>query len=696
MYFIPRENVVDEVLIPALKSARSVDCMAGFFSSHSFAEIAPGLATFLARSAEPLRLIISPYLSPDDQEAMRLGVSNPETVASAAILDAIPSAGDLANHTLRCLAWLIRANRLEIRIALIRGALFHPKVWIFKCDSDRAALHGSSNMTRDGLTRNREQVTLSRSWCGAESVFHIDRLQKEFEEIWSGDDADCVIVDLPRAIREKLLREFSGGQAPTEADCRKLWRKAHGLPEMEPGEATDFIQSLAIPDSIEYRSGPYGHQGRAVDAWKQSGWRGILEMATGSGKTISAMIGASLLQQEVDSLFIVIAAPYRPLIEQWCGEVEPFGVRPANLTLLSGSAARDGKVRELGRKLRMGLSKTEVVLVSTDTLCTADFIGSVMAVRAKKLLIADECHNLGAAGFVSNPPECFDFRLGLSATPIRQYDEEGTEALFEYFGPVCFQFTLEDAIGVCLTPYDYHIHFVELSRSEMDEWVRLSDEISKLAWKLETKAKDSHLDNLLRQRRLVLETAAAKLATLKLLLSSECDDTLGFTLIYATDKDPAQLERVNAILQEKGILFRQLTYEETVDRKKTAEILSAFQAGEIKVLTAKRVLDEGVNIPQIKRAYILASTTVRRQWIQRRGRLLRTCRQIGKTHAEIHDFVALPPGGTGSLDSDARRIVKSELDRVWEFTRLCRNGADDQGPYQAVRRLQEMLGAEGG
>ena len=690
MYLVPRDNVVDGVLIPAFKTARSVDCMVGFFSSHSFAEIAAGLATFLGNATEPLRLIISPYLSPADQQAMRLGVSSAESMASALILDVTPSADELANHTLRCLAWLIRTNRLEIRIALMKNALFHPKVWIFQCDADRAALHGSSNMTRDGLTRNREQMTLSRSWRGEESIFHIDLLQKDFEEIWSGSDESCVVFDLPRAIREKLLREYSAGQAPTEADCRKLWRKAQGLPEMEPEETLERRQVLTIPDSIEYRTGPYAHQGRAVDAWRQSGWRGVLEMATGSGKTISAMIGATLLQEEVESLFIVIAAPYRPLIEQWCGEVEPFGVRPVNLTLLSGSAARDGKIRELGRKLRMGLAKTEIVLVSTDTLCTPEFISSVSSVDAKKLLIADECHNLGAQGFVSNPPESFDFRLGLSATPIRQYDEEGTEALFEYFGPVCFQFTLEDAIGVCLTPYDYHVHFGDLSRSEMDEWGRLSDEISKRAWKIKSRAKDPYLDNLLRQRRLVLETADAKISLLKERLSRETDASLGFTLIYATDKDPTQLDRVNAILQERGVLYRQLTHEETLNRKKTAEILSAFQAGDIKILTAMRVLDEGVNIPQIKKAYILASTTVRRQWIQRRGRLLRTCRQIGKTHAEIHDFVALPPAGTSPLDPDARRIVKGELDRVWEFARLCRNGADDQGPYRAVRRLQEM------
>jgi superfamily II DNA or RNA helicase len=166
-------------------------------------------------------------------------------------------------------------------------------------------------------------------------------------------------------------------------------------------------------------------------------------------------------------------------------------------------------------------------------------------------------------------------------------------------------------------------------------------------------------------------------------------------LIYATDKDPEQLEQVNSLLRTKGYLFHQLTFEETANRQTMQQVLSAFQSGGLQVLTAKRVLDEGVNIPQIEKAFVLASTTVRRQWVQRRGRLLRECKSIGKTHAVIHDFVVVPPGIrqglSGELDVDARRIIKGELDRVWEFARLCRNGAEEGGPYHAVQRLQEAL-----
>jgi superfamily II DNA or RNA helicase len=478
---------------------------------------------------------------------------------------------------------------------------------------------------------------------------------------------------------------------PAEAECRRLWRKFNGFGEEVREGIEAARKTFGIPPHLNYTTGPYAHQGRAVDAWESASWKGVLEMATGSGKTITAMIATHRLLAKVKSLLVVVAAPYRPLIEQWRTEIAEFGIAAVNLTTLSGSAARDGQIRELGRNLRMNISQIEIALVSNDTLCSQDFIASISAVPSNRFLIADECHNLGAKSFTSNPPECFEYRLGLSATPIRQYDEEGTEALLSYFGPVCFEFTLEDAIGVCLTPYNYFVHFSRLSQLEMDDWLELTDEISRLAWKLEAGKADAYLDNLLRKRRLVLETASSKIDILKQLLASMSTDDLRYTLIYATDKDPKQLEMVNRLLEANGTLFHQLTYEETANRQVTSRILSAFQAGELRVLTAKRVLDEGVNLPQVQKAFVLASTTVRRQWIQRRGRLLRTCKAIGKTHADIHDFVVLPPNTKQALDQDASGIVKSEFDRVWEFARLCQNGAAENGPFQAVKLLQAML-----
>jgi len=556
----------------------------------------------------------------------------------------------------------------------------------------RAALHGSTNFTNSGLSRNKEQLTLSRDWRGEDSIFHIEKFRKEFEELWSGGDEDCVVLPLPAAIESEIVKSYKQLREPDEADVLEIWNKAQG------GDFTvdpeHHIPRLNLPSYLVYDTGEFSHQGEAVLAWKESKRRGILEMATGSGKTITSMICATLLQNEVGPILIVVSAPYRPLMEQWRVEIGEFGILPVNLSAVGGRANRSREIRQGARRLRKGLSDAEVFIVSNDTLCTAEFIDEISQFDGAKLLIADECHNLGAAIFTSNPPELFQYRLGLSATPVRQYDSEGTQALIDYFGDICFTFTLEQAIGKCLTEYDYHVHFVELNQAEMELWSELTAKISSQAWKIKSGVSDPYLDNLLRQRRLVLETASDKLVRLQHLLDNQNARDIRYTLIYATDKDPDQLNEVNDILFNQGVMYRQLTYEETNSSEKTNKILKSFQAGEIQILTAKRVLDEGVNIPQIKLAFILASTTVKRQWVQRRGRLLRKCSAIGKTHAVIHDFVVLPPGtsetNSNILDNDAKKLVRSELERVWEFARLSRNGPEDGGPYEAVEHLQNL------
>ena len=693
LYVLPKDPVTDEVLIPALSATTSLRVMMGYFSSSSFVELAPGLANYLKATQSPIKMVISPFVTDYDFDTLIQNKEDLLELSQQILLDDVPDADALSRHTLECLAWLLFQGRLELKIAVIRGALFHPKVWLFDSTLGRAALHGSTNLTGSGLSRNREQMTLSRDWKGEEATFHIERLWDEFDDLWAGGDVDCVVLSLPAAIERKVIERYKTEHMPDEATFMTLWHNAQGIDETINSDIT-VSTCLELPAVLNFEEGEYAHQGRAVRAWEDAGRRGILEMATGSGKTITAMICAARLQDELGSLLVVVSAPYRPLIAQWCVEIRQFGVRPINLVESGGPQSRAREISQAGRRLQKSYSKAEVLVVSNDTLCTETFITALSRVKSRKVLIADECHNLGAMSFMANPPELFEYRLGLSATPVRQYDQEGTEALVKYFGDVCFSFTLEEAIGTCLTEYDYHVHFVELSSGEMTAWRDLTKQIASQAWKLKAGKSDPHLDNLLRQRRLILETAAGKMDVLAELLDEGDVRKLRYALVYATDKEPRHLEEANRVLEERGVLFHQLTQEETRNSKQTEKVLSAFQEGRIQVLTAKRVLDEGVNIPQIKLAFILASTTVRRQWVQRRGRLLRRCAAIDKTHAVVHDFVVLPTGVTATtaeqLDRDTRRMVRSELERVWEFARLSRNGAAAGGPYDAVQRLQSL------
>ena len=686
LYILPSDPMAQEVLIPGFQLGESVDCMVGFFSSEVLATLAPGLATYIAGSKNSFRLIISPLLRPEDQAAIENGLKSAEDTAGAILEELVVTEDLLRQHTLKCLSWLLRMSRIEIKVALMKDALFHPKVWLFKNCDDVIAAHGSSNITYGGIRRNIEQVAISKSWQDPTQRYITGKLCDQFYKLWENKEDRCIVIPLPDAVRQHILKTYYSDAPPSEDDFRELYKRAKGIkeePESYKGSPAPSIV-FSIPSDLRYQDGPFEHQGKAVDAWCNAGYRGVLEMATGSGKTITSMIGAHRLYEEHKPLLIVVAAPYVPLVEQWCEEMAPFGLSPINLTIAGGATKRASVLQKLRRRLRTGLSDIEVVVVSHDTLCTPQFQEAVRDFDCKRLLIADEAHNLGRPSFIEDPPEFFEYRLGLSATPIRQYDEEGTEALFGFFGLVAFRFTLEEAIGRCLVEYDYYVHPVYLTGTEMDEWFDLTGKIKHNAWRSEGGKPDEYLAKLLRDRRALLETASGKISMLRSLLSEEDARSLRYTLVYTSDKGPEQLENVNRLLRDRNILFHQLTAEETANREQTRRITRSFQDGEIQVLTAKRVLDEGVNIPQICKAFILASTTVERQWVQRRGRLLRTCKAIGKTHSVIHDLLALPPSMEEGLDPDARALVRSELRRAQEFARLARNAGRPDGPLATI------------
>jgi len=695
IYFLPKDDLVRNVLIPAFREAKNVDCMMGFFSSGALAALAPGLATFINSSEGTLRLIVSPFLSTRDRDAIEDGLKSRENVLQNSISEMLITTDELQKYTLKCLSYLIYRGRLEVKIALMKNALFHPKVWLFYHSDEILGVHGSSNMTGAGIQRNFEQISVTQSWADSNQRQITCLLNDQFKRLWGEIEDDCIVLPISNAIKEKLLKEYFSDMPPIEEDYFELYKQYEKKMVIHPVDniTPPYVKpKFKIPVWLNYKEGAFSHQGRAVDAWVTEKHKGILEMATGSGKTITAMICAYRLHEIKKPLLIVVAAPYLPLIEQWCGEIEVFGLKPTNLTKVPGAKGRSRELQKIRRRLKQGVSEVEVVIVSHDTLCNVAFHNAISKFLCAKMLIADEAHNLGRNEFIRNPPVFFEYRLALSATPVRQYDQEGTEALFDFFGPSVFQFSLEEAIGTCLVEYDYYVHPVYLTEEEMDTWYELSAKIRKNAWQSDSKRPSEYLAKLFRDRRKLLETAKNKIKTLNELLTLNNLKELRHTLIYTTDKDPDQLNEVNQLLMEKGVLFHQLTADETRQRERCQRIIKKFQDGSIQVLTAKRVLDEGVNIPQINKAYILASTTVERQWIQRRGRLLRTCSEVCKTHSEIHDFISLPAGYEEiNLDEDAKKLIKSELNRTLEFARSSRNSGLPDGPLQIIKKMVNAI-----
>ncbi len=235
------------------------------------------------------------------------------------------------------------------------------------------------------------------------------------------------------------------------------------------------------------------------------------------------------------------------------------------------------------------------------------------------------------------------------------------------------------------------MHQVTLDEYEEEVWAELTIKIKRLSYAAEL-ANGSHEKELWQalciKRRKIVESAAAKVSVLASIFSKM---ELTRTLVFCTDKDPKQLNQVNSLLNNKRINFHQMTAEETANKKQLAHLIQSFDSGELKVLTSKSVLDEGFNIPQTETAFLLASNTVKRQWVQRLGRVLRQSPKTHKQKAVIHDFVVMPSVNNDSIDLDLKGLIKSELQRVQFFDSLCQNGLEQNGTADVVEQLLELL-----
>lgn len=680
-----------------MSSCDSLRCMAGYFHSSALRHLAPGLAAFVNGTDGTFRLLISPALDDADREVLRSANSEPErvlreacdSVMASSLLD--PSA--VEQHTLACLGYLLASNRLVVKFVLMPdGGMFHPKVWLFQQGTDLLVAHGSSNATTAGLLFNFETVSVERSWATEEALDRAARLGEVFKRLWIGEERGTLTLDVTDGL-DLASRLGSTDRAPTIDDYWRAWHEdaANGLgPPLPIGHAYPSSNPLysgsdrlEIPQCLQWQHGPFAHQARAVAAWEAAEGRGLLAMATGSGKTVTSLVCAARLQDSASPLLVVIAAPYKPLVEQWGAEVAAFGIRPLDLGRFSG-AERSQALREAVRRLERDMSDVEVVVVTHDFLVSDALFDILDALPSKvtSMLIADEVHNLGRPRFLARPPEQFDYRLGLSATPVLQYNEAGTLAIADFFGPTVFEFSLGDAIGVCLVPYNYYLHPVQLERDEEEVWEELTAKLIRSGFRGGDDGTDGSLSPevlaLLVKRRAVLEAAVAKVTGLVSLLTADGADAVKHTLVYCSDKRPEQLVAVNRALIDAGLFVRQITAEETSDRARTQQILDDFARGDYQVLTCKRVLDEGVDLPQVRTAYLLASSTVRRQWVQRRGRILRRCDAIGKKLAHLHDFLVVP---TDPSSATGRAILRQELDRGRAFAELAANAGDREGPF---------------
>ena len=705
-YEIPDDDLVGEILNPALRSADDARVSAGFFTSRCLAQIAGGLAAFINDSDAILDLMVSPEISEEDREAIRRGIREPEVVLEEALerlfTEARLSDSAVQRHTVDTLAYLVASGRLRLRVALMERGIYHKKIWLFRAGDEWLAVHGSGNATERGLLVNGEQMSIDRAWQdGSRSEARVQIFLEQWDRQWENRHPTALTVEVSQVLN--ILRGYAADSPPTTSDFWKAWQLDHeaGLePDLPPAmryAPTDH--QLQVPNNLIWRDGRFGHQGRAVDALlKEAG--GIVAIATGGGKTLTALIAATEMQNsEPRHICVVVLVPSRPLVRQWTEDIRAFGIDPVVLTG-TGTQDRRAELERVAHGFATEKPRTEVILMSNALFTQTDsserrWLTSLPR-TVELVLIADEVHNLGTPSFINDPPDFFTRRIGLSATPIRQYDPDGTDKLFDFFGgPPVFEFSLGDAIEAgCLVPYSYYLHVIELDAVEMEHYEFLTEELVRAGFRIDddgvTVALNPKVERLLRERRGLIEQADAKLPALEAELRRMGTDAVTKTLIYTSAKPtvlekPKQITAVNAILENLHIISHQYTSRET-GSSRSERILERFRSGDYQVLTAMKVLDEGVDIPQTDTAFLLASSTVRREWVQRRGRILRQA--PNKNVAHLHDFLVMPPDIDTSI---GQSLLKSELRRAAEFASIAENEFDSDGPNEVIRDVEARV-----
>ncbi len=446
-----------------------------------------------------------------------------------------------------------------------------------------------------------------------------------------------------------------------------------------------------IPTSIQLRN----YQQKAVENWFANKGRGTLKMATGSGKTITALAIATQLYQKIGLQVLLVVCPYRHLVTQWARECENFNLKP----LLAFENVRNWQ-SQLSTELynvHSGNQRFLTVITTNASLMTDGLQSQLKYFPDKTLIIGDEAHNFGSPKLEASLPRNIGLRLALSATPERYFDDWGTEVLFDYFGSVLQpELTLADAIRQgALVHYLYYPILVELTESESFIYAKLT---KRIGWALTNEKdlqKNDTLTSLLMQRARLIGSAANKLSALRELMTERLHTS--HTLFYCGDgsvegvlseENSRQLAAVTRLLgTELG--YRVNTYTAETPLGEREELRRQFESGELQGLVAIRCLDEGVDIPAIQTAVILASSSNPRQFIQRRGRVLR--QHPGKERATLFDMIVLPPDlGRETLEVE-RNLLKKELKRFLEFANLADNAGEARTKLLQLQKRYGLL-----
>lgn len=695
------DNVVSDFYDPVLKQSVLYKRAVGFFSSSALISLSAGICG-LVDNGGTIQVIASPRLSQEDIEAINDGIRHRDDVIKEALLRELTEPkGRFEEARLNLLSNLIAAGRLEIRIAFLEDdntiGMFHEKLGLMYDQAGNIiAFSGSMNESANAFTTNYEAIDVFASWT--QDVERVYIKQSAFNAMWNDYEPSIKVMKFPEIDEEILHRYRVTDKVETNFDM--IPHNEETQPDSEYAEQSETC-GPQIPEYVHMRS----YQLEAIEEWVRNEYSGIFDMATGTGKTYTALAAITRLFIEKQSrLAVIIICPYQHLVEQWKEDIVAFGMKP--IVCYSESSQKNWRERLKNAVTSFNLGiQNHFCVVSTNATFATEFVqGLVSKLCENAVIVVDEAHNFGAENLSNALLPNIPYRLALSATIDRHGDPDGTRKIYEYFGDKCIEYTLKDAIdNDMLTPYYYHPVQITLNQQELDEYLDLTAIIRR----------NSHTDSngkvvlsdfakrmLIKRARLVAG-ASEKLKVLQSIMTEFKNDNqilvyCGATTLHDIDyregqppiDEARQIDLVADMLgNELGMRISKFTSEE--DAEERERIKADFADGKhLQALVAIRCLDEGVNIPSIRTAFILASSTNPKEYVQRRGRVLR--KFPGKSHAVIYDFITLPVdiNQVDQYDSSIIESVKGlavrEITRMKDFASIAEN------PYDSDLMISEI------
>lgn len=587
---------------PCLEHCTLYQRAAGYFSSHvllSWLRILP----MLVQDQVHIQLLISPQLSPKDKEALLQAVhldsrkQLQQELADQVLqeITQIQQKGPTGKQLYQLFAWLVANERLEIKLAfphhVENSEIFHEKMGIFHFPwGDKIAFTGSANETKSGHESNYESLDVFRSWETSDSV-RVDAKQEQFIEAWQGHARGLRVVS---PSPEALAR--IAAHAPTE--------RPHTNTTTSP-----------LPND------KWRHQQEALEQFLKVR-AGVLEMATGTGKTRTALsiVRALHAQNKIDG--VIISTVGNDLLDQWGYEVQEH-IGDLGLVHYKHYA----KHHEIGRFVSH--PQGSLLVVARGQLKQL-FTRLYPQDRQRLLIIHDEVHGLGSTSCVrdlAGEHQYFGYRLGLSATPEREYDEEGTSFITQELGDVFFTFGLEDAIkrGI-LCEFDYLALNYELTDGDRQ---RLRD-VYKMEAARKLAGKPMPKEELWLRLAAVYKTAEQKPEAFKSYLKKDAS-VLQSSIIFVHEM------RYGDLITDS--IHRYTSNYSTYYSDDATARLVEFSRGDLDCLITCHRLSQGIDIRHLQCVILLSSDRARLETIQRIGRCLRIDPSNPNKRALVMDFV---------------------------------------------------------